>query len=305
MSQVVFVLNPRAAGGRAARLGDELRNAVQHGVDGLWIESEDPDEAGHKLGQALDHGALRVVAIGGDGTARAVAEVLLKRGLGRRVTFGLVPVGTGSDFARSLDLPKDPLQALDLALHRPGRPIDAIAVETDGGRRSFCLNIASAGLSGAVDLEVNRRRGASGPLSYLLPTLGALASYRPAPCRVWADGRLLVDGPFFVVAMANGRYFGKGMKVAPNASVDDGLLDVVVVPPVPLWQLPWRLPQFYSGRHVRVPGVLTVRASEVRVEPPSPFFPYDLDGETLDAEAAGFRLLPGALRFVSGGPEDR
>ena len=292
MSRVLCVCNPAAGGGKATRIKERLRRERPE-LD--WIEGHSTGEARDLLRRALEDPAVsRVVAVGGDGTVHGVAELLLEDGLAERVALGVVPAGTGSDFARCLGLPRRPVEALRRALENPPRAVDAIAVETDSGRRTFCLNIASAGLSGAVDTAVNatERHG-----SYLWTTLKAVLGYRPVSCRVLVDGELLCDGPFFVVAMANGRFFGKGMKVAPGAEVDDGLLDVVLVPPVPKWQLPVRLPQFLLGRHVLMPEVKVVRASEVRIEPPDGFFPFDLDGETLEAEPATFRILPGALRF--------
>lgn len=299
MSRTLFVCNPSAGGGKAGRLKGRLQALCPESRTG-WIEAESAAAAGGRLRQALaDPDVSRVVAVGGDGTLHGVAEVLLESGAADRTALAVVPAGTGSDFARSLGIPRRLEKALSLALTAEPRPVDAIAVETDSGKHGFCLNIASAGLSGAVDLAVNatgvHAKGVHG--SYLLTTLKAVLAYRPVACRVLVDGEELVDGPFFVVAMANGRYFGQGMKVAPDARLDDGLLDVVLVPPVPKWQLPVRLPQFLAGRHVRLSQVVVGRAREVRIEPPPGFFPYDLDGETLDAEAATFRILPGALSF--------
>ena len=296
MSQVVYIFNPTAGNGRALKIRDRLWKLYPD-LKNHWIEGKHAEHARQQLRKRLAEQAIdRVIAIGGDGTARSVAHLLLEDRLADRIAFGLVPAGTGSDFARLLGLPKKPEQALRLALDAEPRPIDAIRIETDSGIRTYCLNIASAGLSGAVDLAVN-----AGPVhgSYLWTTLKAVFAYRPIPCRVWADGEELTRGPFFVVAMANGQFFGKGMKVAPQAKIDDGLLDVVLVPPVPRWQMPLRMTQFMLGKHVDLPQVISRHAKEVRIEPPPGFFPFDLDGETLEAEAATFRILPGALRLLA------
>ena len=296
--QVLFVLNPTAGGGRGARLKKQLKEKLQRlgpMTPERWIEETDADKASERLRQALQNEDIqRVVAVGGDGTVHGVAHCLLDTKAAERVALGVVPAGTGSDFARCLGLSRKPKIALKRALTVEPRPVDAIAVQTDSGKKTFCLNIASAGLSGAVDEAVNAQTIHA---SYLWTTLKAVLAYRPVSCRVSVDGKPLVDGPFFVVAMANGKFFGKGMKVAPDAEVDDGWLDVVLVPPVPKWQLPIRLPQFLAGLHIRLPEVKVIRGREVRVDPPAGFFPYDLDGETLDSEGATFKILPGALRF--------
>ncbi len=297
MSRTLFVMNPTAGGGRAVAVRNRILKQSPDLKDDDWIEGRNAAEAEQKLRARLaDPDVRRVIAIGGDGTAHGVAQWLLDEGVADRIAFGLVPAGTGSDFARHLGLPKDPEQSLRQVLEAEPRPIDAIGIETDSGVRAYCLNIASAGLSGAVDLAVN---AAPEHGSYLLATIKALITYRPMPCRVEVDDQLLTEEPFFVVAMANGSFFGKGMKVAPDARIDDGLLDVVLVPPVPLWQLPVRLPQFLTGRHAHLPQVRNLKAKKVRIEPPEDFFPFDLDGETLSSEPTTFRILPGALRLLA------
>ena len=153
-------------------------------------------------------------------------------------------------------------------------------------------------MSGVVvpAVNANPRRGR---LTYLATTLQALLRYRPVPCRIEVDGELFCDGEFFLVALANGPYFGKGMPVAPGAALDDGRIDVVYIPPVPLWHLPWRLPQFLTGRHVRLPIVRVRRAERVRLVPAAGFPPYEVDGECLASGTAEVRVLPGALRVLA------
>ena len=297
MSDTLFVVNAAAGGGRAGRVRDRLLARDPGLKRHTWLEGRDAADAEARLRRRLaDPELRRIVVLGGDGTAHGVVDLLLSEGVAERVAFGLLSAGTGSDFARTLGMPKRPEDALHRILNAKPRPIDAIGIETDSGVRAHCLNIASAGLSGAVDQAVNASRVHG---SYLWTTVRAVLGYRATPCRVLVDGEEWIDGPFFVVAMANGRYFGKGMHVAPGARIDDGLLDVVLIPPVPKWQLPVRLPQFLTGRHVRLPRVRTTRAKEVRIEPPADFFPFDLDGETLTSEPATFRILPGALCLLS------
>ena len=239
-----------------------------------------------------------MIAVGGDGTAHLVVNTLLATGQAGRVDFGLVPAGTGSDLARSLGLPRAPAAALRHALAAEPRAIDALQVETDAGARRYVANTASAGMSGAIvpAVNANPRRGR---FSYLATTLGALARYRPVPCRVEVDGEEFYDGEFFLAAFANGRYFGNGMPVAPGARLDDGRIDVVLVPPVPRWHLPYRLPQFLTGRHVRLPRVRVRRAERVRLEPAAGFPPLEVDGECLESGPAEIRALPGALRVLA------
>lgn len=294
---IVFV-NPRAGGGRAERRWQKLVMAEPRLRQTRVILATEAKEGIAQLDRALAEGARRVIAVGGDGTAHLVAGRVLSAGLGTQVDFGLVPAGTGSDFAGCLGLPKDPLAALRHTLEATPRTIDALRLHTQSGVCRYVVNIASAGLSGAVDTMANAIPD-RGRLVYLRATLAALASYHPAPCRVEVDGELFYEGGFFVLAVANGRTFGRGMPIAPEARLDDGLADVVLIPPVPSWQLPWRLPQFLAGRHVCSAFARSCRARRVRLEPLAPMPPFDLDGETLPAEAAEIELLPAALRVLA------
>jgi diacylglycerol kinase (ATP) len=298
-----IVINPTAGGGRAAGAWEELADGTPGLGGARRILAADADAAREALMETLAEGIKRVITVGGDGTAHlAVNAIVAAEAAGTiepgSVAFGLVPAGTGSDLARTLGLPREPRAALAKVMAAEPRPFDLIELRTDAGDRCSVINIASAGLSGAVVTEVNARPR-RGQLSYLSATLSGILRYRPVPCAVIADGEPLYDGPFFLTAVANGRYFGKGMHVAPEADPTDGLLDVVVVPPVPLWQLPWRLPQFLTGRHVRLPMVRHLRAEIVRLEPAEGFPPFDVDGDAMPSDPADLLVRPGALRVLA------
>jgi diacylglycerol kinase (ATP) len=179
----------------------------------------------------------------------------LATGAGERVTVGVVPAGTGSDLARALGIPRDPARALTRALLGPPQPIDT--GECIGEAASFAfLNIASAGIGGMVDEFVNAmpRRGLT---AFLRGTVRALRRYRCVPVQVDLDGAPWYEGRVLLVAVANGVSFGKGMRAAPNALLDDGLFDVVLVTEVGGIELLRRLPSVYLGRHL---GLEQVRA---------------------------------------------
>lgn len=287
----LLVVNPTAGGGRAGRVWRRLESAVAGRAEVLL--APDPEEAKRGIAEAVAAGARRVIGFGGDGTANLVISSLLGEGRGD-VEFAVVPAGTASDFAREVGLPRHPGKALELALtHQRTRLIDAIVLRFASGKIRHCLNIASAGVSGEVD-EAHRDHKSG----YLAATVKALLAYEPRPCRIEVDGSLFYDGEFFLVAMANARYFGKAMKVAPHAKVDDGLIDVVLIEVLPRWHLPFRLPQFLLGWHTGASIVKATKARRLRLLPSPDFPPYDLDGEAVPAEAVDVEILPGALSLV-------
>ncbi len=287
----LLVVNPTAGSGRAGREWRKLESQVAGRADLLL--APDPEATRHGIAGAVASGVTRVIGLGGDGTANLVISSLLAEGRGD-VEFAVVPAGTASDFARDLGLPRNPAKALELALTSgKTRQVDAIVVRFASGKVRYCLNVASIGVSGEVD-EAHRDHKSG----YLAATLKTLLAYEPRPCRIEVDGQPFHDGNFFLLAMANARYFGKAMKVAPHAKVDDGLIDVILIGVLPLWHLPLRLPQFLFGWHTGSSVVRELRARQLRLFP-SPDFPsYDLDGEAVPSENAEVEILPAALKLV-------
>lgn len=299
LRRTLFMVNPASGGGRGLRRWQRLQTAEPALASAEVVHGTSAEDASSQLQARVASGEVeRVISVGGDGTVHLVANALLRIAEPSPVVLGIVPVGTGSDLARHLGLPTRPLAALRHLLRRATpRPFDVMALRTDDGRRTYCINIASGGLSGAV---VTALSGASkrGQLSYLSATLKALLTYQPMGCRVLLDEQEIYHDDLFLVAVANGSYFGKGMHVAPTAQTDDGGLRLVIVPTVPRWTFPWRLPQFLAGRHLGWPGVVYQAGSRIRIEPPTSSLPYELDGELFTSSPVQIEVRPGALRML-------
>ena len=297
VDRLAVLVNAAAGGGRGARAWARLLGDAPELARARLILAEDAASAGRALAEILPE-VDAVVALGGDGTVHLAANRILEAGEGERVALGLIPAGTGSDFARCLGLAKRPREGWRrIRSAAEPRAVDVLEIATDAGRRRFAVNGASAGVSGVVASRVNALSG-RGRLTYLARTIGALLRYEPVPCRVLVDGEELCDGGFLVVVAANGRSFGRGMLLAPRAAVDDGLVDVVLVPAFPRRQIPLWIVPIYTGRHLRRPGVRWVRGACVRLEPRGEMAPFEVDGETLASGPATIRVLPGALRIL-------
>ncbi|MCH9648275.1 MAG: diacylglycerol kinase family lipid kinase [Deltaproteobacteria bacterium] len=305
MNAALWLVNPAAGGGRAEGVWDRLVATNPELQNALVVRDSDPAVAAQKLDEHLERRTSgsqgkaieRVVAVGGDGTVHLAANRLLHLGLGHQIALGLIPAGTGSDLARSLGLPTQPKRALEILRTAKPQSLDALEVATSNGHRSYSINIASAGLSGQVNEKVNAL-SRKGSLAYLTATLSALRSYRAVSCRVEIDGKPWWQGPILLLAIANGRFFGKGMKVAPKAQLQDGLADIVLVKGMPRWRLLLQLPRVYLGTHLSSPFVAWARGREVRIEPLEPLPLFDLDGEAMASGPAQVRVLPDALHFL-------
>lgn len=308
LAETVFFVNPRAGSGRAARVWEALRTRHRLAERATVVMADDPASAAAQLDVVLAGAAgsgtarnaarppRRVIAVGGDGTAFLAANRLVASPRRDALALGFVAGGTGSDLAANLGLPKRPEAALARALEAAPSPIDCLRV-TAGGERRVVLNVASAGLSGLVATRVNAR-ATRGPGVYLGATLGALAAYRPFRAAVEVDGEPWFRGAIYLLAVANGRCFGKGMRVAPEARVDDGLADVVVVGAMPRWRVPLELPRLFTGAILRARPVVWRRGRRVRLLPEGAMPPLELDGETLPAGPAEYELVPGGIAVL-------
>lgn len=303
LEQLVFLVNPGAGGGRAPGVWQTLVDSHPELRAANVVRERDPQASADALRRAIENGARGVIAFGGDGTAHMLANLLLGDGLAERVAMGLVPGGTGSDLCKSLGIPDAPGPALQKALEGEPRPLDAFAVrrigvDVPGGRPwTWCVNTVSTGVAGVVVDAVHKLPKKTAAV-YMTTTIKTLFGYRPVQTRIAVDGEPFYEGPIFLLAVANGPNFGKGMRVAPRAKVDDGRFDVVVVGDIPKWLLPLRLPQLQFGRHLGKPGVLFKQARTVRCEPIGPFTAYELDGDVGEPGPVEVEVLPGAVSVL-------
>ncbi len=302
----VFVVNPAAGGGRGARAWARLQSglAALPGTSRVFM-TRGPGHAEELAAQAAREGAVAVISCGGDGTHREVAAGLLSVPE-PRPCLGLLPIGTGSDLVKTLGIPTHPAKALAGLPRYVARPLDvgrftcgtpAPGRDGLGGRPKVFLNVCSFGLSAQVVREVHRYKGLGGP-AYLLATLRVLPGVRPVPVRIFVDDQPPLELETALVAVANARYFGGGMQVAPAARADDGLLDLVVFEGWGRMDFALRGWSMYRGAHVGLAGVRCLRGHKLRLECDEPI-PLEVDGELAGGPPISFEVLPGALRVLA------
>ena len=300
--RIGVVLNPVAGGGRMAARWPALAAALEREVGAFELASTTGPGDAAMLAQAMvGRGVDLVIAAGGDGTIGAVVDGLLNAG--GEAQLGILPVGTGGDFARSIDIDTTGDAAVRALGSGRTRRIDAGRIEfvADDGRPSgrHFVNIASLGLSGPTDRAVNavKQRGrAAGQAVFLFHTVRELWRYVPQWVRVVLDdGAKVIEARIAVVAVANGRYFGGGMMIAPDAALGDGWFDVVIFRAASKLRLIADLRLLYGGAHRTHPLVSIDRARRVVVEPLGDPALLDIDGESPGRIPATFEMLPGAL----------
>jgi YegS/Rv2252/BmrU family lipid kinase len=219
---------------------------------------------------------------------------------GLDVELAVIPRGTGFDFVRTYGIPRKLDAAVEVALRGAAREIDlgrARYRAWDGAEgESLFANIASAGMSGAIAKRTNETSKAlGGKVSYAWATVAVFSRWRNDEVRVRVDGEEH-SGRMHDVVVANGRYFGGGMMICPDAEPDDGLLDVLLIGDLSKRDLLLTLPKTYRGRHLPHPKATVLRGAVVEIETPEPL-PVQLDGEQPGTTPVRFEAVRGALRL--------
>ncbi len=302
MSKTLIILNPHAAGGRAGKLWTHIEPMLWDKLGELVLAvTQNPAEVTQHLDHAYASGLTRVISIGGDGTnhamVNALADLRERHPDGDPITYGMLPVGTGRDWARSAGIPMSLDDAATWIANATPTPTDIGLITWESGRREHFLNIASAGISGEVDKRVNsvkrRRRW-----TFLSATVASIFSYTPTRVKVTLDDATWYEGESWLVVVANGTTFGRGMKIAPTAKIDDGLFDVLLIENLPKLEALKALRRVYDGSHLTHPRVRFQQAQRVTLESDAPLM-LDLDGEHAQGLRLEFAMRPKLLQLLT------
>jgi len=298
-SHTVFLVNPASSNGSTGRRWPELaRRAAAAGLEGATLFSERQGHLAELAREAALDGAELLVVVGGDGSVNEVVNGLA--GLGRQPEVAVVPRGTGWDFSRTFGIPRKIDDAVQIALQGDVRTIDlgrASYRAWDGSdATAWFANVASAGMSGAIAKRANETTKAlGGKASYLWATFAVFSGWEATEIEVAVDGERRA-GPMFDVVIANGRFFGGGLEICPEAEPDDGLFDVLTIGDVTKRDLVQTMPKMYRGTHLPHPKAELLRGSSVTVTSETPL-PIELDGEQPGTTPVTFEVTAGALRL--------
>ncbi len=300
--RVVVAINPSASFGASRDVGPavvQTLRAMGHEVTSLTEPDFESLLASARAAVRQRPDAL--VVVGGDGMVNLGANVVA----GTKVPLAIVPAGTGNDMARGLGLPLGDTEA---AIRRVGdalwsepRAIDAMRVNWTDEAGAPCERWAAGSLSAGFDAIVNERannmRRPKGPSRYILALLAELARLRPLRYRVTFDGEL-VELDALLVAVGNNVSLGGGMRITPDALLDDGLLDVMLVKPLSRIAFLRIFPRVFKGEHTSDPRVILRRAKRIRIEVAVPLVAY-ADGERMGPLPVELEVVPGAMRVLA------
>jgi YegS/Rv2252/BmrU family lipid kinase len=298
-----FLVNPASGGGAAPGVVVPLARALREaGAEVEVTYTNSAAETPALVAAAVARGAV-VVSVGGDGMLSSVAGAVAERG----GVLAVVPAGRGNDFARMLAIPTETAAQTRLLLDTEPRPIDLLRATQADGSSYVVAGSVYAGVDARAAEIVDRSHWLPSKLQYPYAAVRALATYRPVECTLEVDG-VRTTHQAATVVVANSRFYGKGMAIAPNASVDDGLLDVIVIEAAGHLDLIRSLPKVYDGSHVDLAEVSVGTGRRVSISGThrgGGVVPVGADGESLGALSADpanplvVDLLPAAVRVLA------
>jgi len=284
-----FIVNPVSGRGRARNIAGKLKNLLkQNNVAYQMVQTRAPWHAAELAEQAVGKFPV-VVVVGGDGTFNEVLNGVF----GKKISIGLIPVGSGNDFVRSTDIPFDPEQALKKLLNGQPRRID-VGKAND---RYFHNGLGIGFDAWTVHTSLNVRF-LRGNAMYLYAVLRTLRFYKPNPVNIKMNGRVL-QKDYFMISIGNGGSMGGGFKLTPDAKIDDNVLDVCLIQNMPTVSILKNLIKVYSGKHKDDPRVSILQTERLEITSEKGFALH-ADGELIDLHVHELRVetMPSALEII-------
>jgi YegS/Rv2252/BmrU family lipid kinase len=305
--KIAFIVNPNSANGATGKEWPEIRKMAKDQL-GSFVEhlTERHGDAAFLAKKAIAEGAEVIVYVGGDGTLNEVVNGLMSDDFPKRrdILLGSIPRGTGCDFIKSSGLRKDTGEALDIIKAGKSRSIDVgrfsyLDHNGNNSNRHF-VNITSFGLGGEVDDRVNRTTKVFGGfISFIWATLVSIFFYEKKRIQLKIDDHFNQEVLCWNVAIANGRYHGGGMLVAPDAELDDGLFHVTIIGDFSLAGVFWNLPILYNGRILEHEKITALKGKHIEATSSQPVL-LDVDGEQPGRLPIVIDIVPSALNLICG-----
>lgn len=237
-----------------------------------------------------------IIAAGGDGTLNEIINGIAERFAA--VRLGLIPLGTGNDFARCLNLPATVEENIDIIMSGETNALDVVRARSD--RVRYFVNVSAGGFSGLVNEKLTpEMKQTWGPLAYVRSAAAALPELRSYRTEVDLDKGEKVDVDLYNVVIANGRFVAGGLPIAPDADPADGLLDVILIPSRPASEMVLLAAQVALGKHLTSDAVIYRKSAKVSVRS-TPGMWFNVDGELVGNDPIAFEVMPRALQFVLG-----
>lgn len=304
-NKIFTVVNPVSASGRTGRNWPDIADYLKkNNIDFVFRKSEYPEHAVSMVRKALKDGYKYIMSVGGDGTANEVVNGFFEKGnlINPEAELIIFSRGTGSDFIRSLGIGNSKKEIIEIIKKEREKLIDIVKVnyinnDNNKSQRYF-LNISDAGIGGETVARIEKGvKLFNGKLTYLLGILKTLAFYKNKKYRVKMDGKEIVNDKVNSILVANGGYFAGGMNIAPEAEIDDGLLNLIVLGDLNKFEIITNLYKAYSGKHLSHPKVNSYQGKEIEISSKEKVF-LNIDGEAAGILPAHYKIIPAKIKVL-------
>ena len=301
-NKVKLITNPNSDLGRAWRISADLRPIVQEFGGADWAGTVYPTHAIDLARQAAEEGYELVVAAGGDGTIHEVINGLMQVPTEQRPRLGIVPLGTGNDFAHAVGMPEDPNLALRKIFMGKPKPVDSGKIEDNLGRCEYWDNTVGIGFDATVTTRLHKYTYLRGTFAYLVAVLQTIILNHETPFLKFSSDEENWNGKTFMLVLCNGDREGGGFRVAPDARVDDGIIHYATVGPISRPFVLRLVPEVMRGTHGRFSQVRMGTFRRVEIESDMPLMVH-MDGEIfsgfgVDLHQLVVEVLPGAIEVM-------
>ncbi len=295
------IVNPESDRGRTKKRWKHIKEALKFFLKEFKYEfTEKPFQAAEISRAAIKEGSELIVGVGGDGTMNEISNGFFenKKIINPKVALGIVPSGTGCDFSRSLNIPSGLKNALRVITQASSSMIDIGKIRfrdySNKKHERFFLNIADFGIGGEVLNKMNLKMAKRKTSSYLRSAVTTFITYKSKRVRIKIDNMQIPFNEYLIGAISNGKIFGKGMKIAPYAKLDDGLFDVVLIESMKFLEFCRNILKIYSGSHLSHPKVSLIRGKKIEISPESSEKDVliEADGELIGKLPATFEIIP-------------
>jgi len=302
MQKTLLIFNPMADRGRSGQQASDLRAMVDEMGGADWQGTEYPAHATEIAAQAALQGYQTIVALGGDGTVHEIVNGLMKIEAAHRPRLGIVPMGSGNDFAGGAGIQMNQQEAMRRVFTGTPKPVDVARIQDGTGRTEYFDNTLGIGFDAAINIRSRSIQSLQGFMMYLTATLLTIARDFAAPhMKVTYDGGTL-DEPLMMITVGNGPREGGGFLTTPESKMDDGLLDFVYIRPVSKVRMLQLVPKVMNGTHVKEKEVKIAQTTKLVVDADRAL-PIHADGELFAPYEADVRhveitLMPGAIQVI-------
>jgi len=299
-----IIINPESNKGQTGKKWGLIKEALSNFFKEFKYEfTEEPTHATQLSRSAVKKGTDLVVGVGGDGTINEIANGFFENReiINPHTSLGIVPSGTGSDFSKSLNIPQDLKKSMEVITQRQQSDVIDIGKIhykslTGNDEERYFLNVADFGFGGEVVKRVEQKRLKRKASSYLRTLIFTFASYKSKKLRVRVDEKEYPADEYLIGAVSNGSIFGKGMKIAPFAVLDDGFLDVILVKGMDKIEFFWNVWRIYQGTHLSHPKIEFLRGRKIEVfSEDEKDVLIEADGELIGKAPVTFEIVPHIL----------